>query len=174
MNQRSNCQHPLNHRKSKSISEKHLLLLHCSRSWWWTGKPGLLQSMGSQRVITEWLNRLTASLTTLNKLWKILQGMGIPEHLTCFLRNLCAGQEATVRIVHGTMDWLQIGKWVHQGCILSPYLLNFYAEYIMWNARLDGAQTGIKIAGRNSNNLRYPDDSTFMGESEEERGKRTE
>ena len=83
-----------------------------------------------------------------NKLWKILQEMGIPNHLTCLLRNLYAGQEATVRTGHGTTDWFQIRKWVHQGCILSPCLFNLYAEYIMWNVRLDEAQAGIKIAGR--------------------------
>ena len=98
--------------------------------------------------------------------WKILQEIGIPDHLTYLLRNLYAGQEATVRIGHGTTDWLQIG--VHQGCILSPCLLNFYAEYIMWNAGLDEAQAGIKITGRNINNLRYADDTTLMAESEEE------
>ena len=96
------------------------------------------------------------------------QQMGIPEHLTCLLRKLYADQEATVRTRHGTMDWFQIGKRVHQGCILSPCLLNFYAEYIMQNARLDEAQTGIKIAGSNINNLRYAGDTTFMAESEEE------
>ena len=93
--------------------------------------------------------------------------MGIPDHLTCLLRNLCAGQEATVRTGHGT-DWLKIGKGVRQGCILSPCLFNFYAEYIMRNAGLDGAQAGIKIARRNINNLRYADDTTLMAESEEE------
>ena len=92
-----------------------------------------------------------------NKLWKILQEMGIPDHLTCILRNLYAGQEATVRTGHGTTDWFQIRKGVHQGCILSPCLFNLYAEYIMQNAGLDEAQTGIKIAGRNINNLRYVD-----------------
>ena len=101
------------------------------------------------------------------KLWKILQEMGIPDHLTCLLRNLYAGQVATVRTRHGTMDWFQIGKGVCQGCILSPYILHLYAEYIMWNARLDEAQAGIKIAGRNINNLRYADDTTLMAESEE-------
>ena len=93
--------------------------------------------------------------------WKILQEMGIPDHLTCLLRNLYAGQEATVRTRHGTMDWFQIGEGVHQGCILSPYLFNLYAEYIMRNAELDEAQAGIKIAGRNINNLRYADDTTL-------------
>ena len=103
-----------------------------------------------------------------NKLWKILKGMGIPDHLTCFLRYLYAGQEATVRTGHGTKDWFQIGEGVRQGCILSPCLFNFYAEYIMRNPGLDEAQVGIKIAGRNINNLRYADDTTLMAESEEE------
>ena len=94
--------------------------------------------------------------------------MGIPHHLTCFLRNLCAGQEATVRTGHGTTAWFQIGKGVRQGCILLPCLFNLYAEYIMWNAGVDEAQAGIKIAGRNINNLRYTDDTTLMAESEEE------
>ena len=85
--------------------------------------------------------------------WKILKEMGIPDHLTCLLRNLCAGQEATVRTGHGTTDWFQIGKGVHQGCILSPCLFNIYAEYIMRNAGLEGAEAGIKVAGRNINNL---------------------
>ena len=93
--------------------------------------------------------------------------MGIPDHLTCLLRNLCAGQEATVRTGHRT-DWFQIGKGVCQSCILSPCLFNFYAEYIMRNAGLEEAQAGIKIAGRNINNLRYADDTTLMPESEEE------
>ena len=103
-----------------------------------------------------------------NKLWKILQEMGISDHLTCLLRNLCAGQEATVRIRHGTTDWFQIGKGVRQGCILSPCLFNLYAEYIMRNAGLDETQAGIKTAGRNINNLRYADDTALMAESEEE------
>ena len=103
-----------------------------------------------------------------NKLWKILKEMGIPDHLTCLLRNLYVGQEAIVRIAHGTMDWVQIGKGVRQGCILSPCLFNVYAEYIMRNAGLDEAQAGIKIARRNVNNLRYADDTTLMAESEEE------
>ena len=94
--------------------------------------------------------------------------VGIPDHLTCLLRNLFAGQEATVRTGHGTTDWFQIGKGVRQGCILSPCLFNFYAEYIMRNARLEEAQAGIKTAGRNINNLRYADDTTLMAESEEE------
>ena len=94
--------------------------------------------------------------------------MGIPDHLTCLLRNLYAGQEETVRIGHGTTDWFQIGKGVHQSCILSPCLFNFYAEYIMRNAELEEAQAGIKVAGRNINNLRYAGDTTLMAESEEE------
>ena len=94
--------------------------------------------------------------------------MGIPDHLTCLLRNLYAGQEATVRTGHGTIDWFQIRKGVRQGCILSPCLFNFYAQYIMRNAGLDEAQAGIKIAGRNINNLRYADDTILMAESEEE------
>ena len=98
--------------------------------------------------------------------WKILQEMGMSDHLTCLLRNLYAGQEATVRTGHGTTDWFQIGKGVRQGCILSPCLFNLYAEYIMRNAGLDEAQAGIKIAGRNINNLRYADDTTLMAESE--------
>ena len=103
-----------------------------------------------------------------NKLRKILKEMGIPDHLTYLLRNLYLSQEATVRTLHGTMDWFQIGKELCQGCILSPCLFNLYAEYIMRNARLDEAQAGIKIAGRNLNNLRYADDTTLMAESEEE------
>ena len=103
-----------------------------------------------------------------NKLWKILKEMGIPDHLMCLLRNLYAGQEATVRTGHGTTDWFQIGKGVCQGYILSPCLFNLYTEYIMRNARLDEAQAGIKIAGRNINNLRYADNITLMAEGEEE------
>ena len=103
-----------------------------------------------------------------NKLRKILKEMGIPDHLTCLLRNLYAGQEATVRTGHGTTDWFQIGKEVRQGCILSPCLFNLYAEYIMRNPGLDEAQAGIKIDGRNINNLRYADDTTLMAENEEE------
>ena len=100
-----------------------------------------------------------------NKLWKILKEMGIPDHLTCLLRNMYASQEATG---HGTMDWFQIGKVVHHGCIFSPCLFNLYAEYLMQNARLDDAQAGIKTARRNINNLRYADDTTLMSESKEE------
>ena len=100
-----------------------------------------------------------------NKLWKILQEMGIPDHLTCLLRNLYAGQEATVRTGHGTTDWFQIGEKICHGSILSPCLVNLYAEYILRNAGLDEAQAGIKIAGRNINNLRYGDDTTLMAEA---------
>ena len=103
-----------------------------------------------------------------NKLWGILKEMGIPDHLTCLLRNLYAGQEATVRTGHGTTDWFQIGKGVYQGCMLSPCLFNLCEEYIMRNAGLDEAQAGIKIARRNINNLRYADDTTLMAESKEE------
>ena len=103
-----------------------------------------------------------------NKLWKILKEMGIPDHLTCLLRNLYADQEATVRTGHGTTDWFQVGKGVCQGCILSPCLFKLYAEYIKRNAGLEEAQAGIKIAGRNINNLRYADDTTLMPEIEEE------
>ena len=111
-----------------------------------------------QKPLTVWI--------TIN--WKILKEMGIPDHLTYLLRNLYAGQEATVRNGHGTTDCFQIGKGVHQGCILSQCLFNFYAEYIMRNAELEEAQAGIKIAGRNMNNLRYADDTTLIAESEEE------
>ena len=103
-----------------------------------------------------------------HKLWKILKEMGIPDHLTCLLRNLYAGQEATVRTGHGITGWFQIGKGVCQGCILSPCLFNLYAVYIMRNAGLEEAQAGIKIARRNINNFRYADDTTLMAESEEE------
>ena len=116
----------------------------------------------------------SALLTTLKPLtvwiatnWKILKEMGISDHLICLLRNLYAGQEATVRTGHGTKDWFQIGKGIHQGFILSPCLFSLYAEYIMRNARLDEAQAGIKIARRNINNLRYANDTTLMAESEE-------
>ena len=103
-----------------------------------------------------------------NKLWNILKEMGIPDHFACILRNLYADQEATVRSGHETTDWFQIGKRVHQGCILSPCLFNLNAEYIMKNAKLDEAQAGIKITGRNTNNLRYADDTTILAESKEE------
>ena len=102
-----------------------------------------------------------------SNLWKILQEMGIPDHLTCLPRNLYAGQEATVKTRHGTTGWFQIGKGVRQGCILSPCLFNFYAEYIIWNAGLDESQAGIKNVGRNINNFRYADDTTLMAQSKE-------
>ena len=110
------------------------------------------------KLLTVWI--------TIN--WKILEEMGIPDHLTCLLRNLYAGQEATVRTEHGTTDWFQIGKGVCQACMLSPCLFNLNAEYIMRNTGLEEAQAGIKIAGRDNNNLRYADDTTIMAESEEE------
>ena len=103
-----------------------------------------------------------------NKLWKTLKEMGIPDHLSCFLRNLYAGQEAAVRAGHGTTNWFNIGEGVHEGCILSPCLFNLNAEFIKRNAGLDEAQAGIKIARRNINNLRYADDTTLMAEREEE------
>ena len=103
-----------------------------------------------------------------NKLWKILKQMGLPDHLTCFLRNMYAGQEATIRTGHGTTDWFQIGKGVCQSCIVSPWLFNLYAEYITWNAGLNEAQARVKISGKNINNLRHADDTTLMAESEEE------
>ena len=133
-NQRSNCQHLLDHQKSKGVPEKHLFLFY------WP-----CQSLCVNH----------------NKLWNILKEMGIPDHLTCLLRNLYAGQEVTVRTGHRTTDWFQIGKGGCQGYILSPYLFNLYAEYIMRNAGLDGAQAGIKIARRNINNLRYTHDTTL-------------
>ena len=101
------------------------------------------------------------------KLWKILKEMGIRDHLTCLLRNLYAGQDATVRTRHGTTDWFQIGKGEHQGCILSPCLFNLYAEYVVRNAELEEAQAGIKISGRNINNLTYADNTTLVAENEE-------
>ena len=103
-----------------------------------------------------------------NKLWKIIKDLGIQDHLPCLWRNLYAGKEATIRIRHGTTDWFKIGKGVHHGCILSPCLFNLYAQYLMRNARLDEAQVGIKIAGRNVNNLRYEDDTTVRAENKEE------
>ena len=121
-------------------------------------------------VFTLLLYRLLQTLQlrgSQKKLWKVLKEMGIPDYLTCLLRNLFAGQEATVRTGSGTTDWFQIGKGVRQGYILSPFLFNLYAEYIMVNARVDEAQAGIKIAGRNINNLRYANDTTLMAESKE-------
>ena len=133
-------------------------------------------SVGSSRKPESSRKTTTSALLTTPKTltvwittnWKILQEMGIPDHLTCLLRHLYAGQEATVRTGHGTTDWFQIGKGLRHGCMLSPCLFNLYAEYIMRNAGLDKAQAGIKIAGRNINNLRYADDTTLMAESEEE------
>ena len=107
-----------------------------------------------------------------DKLWKILKEMGIPDYLICLLRNLFAGQEATVRTRHGITDWFKTGKEVHQGCILSPCLFNFYVEYTIRNVGLDEAQAGIKIAGRNINNLRYADDTTLWQKAKEELNKR--
>ena len=141
-NKRSNCQHLLDHRKGKRVSEKHLFLLHCYAK--------------------------AFDCVDHNKLWKILKEMRIPYHLTCLLKNLYAGQEATVRTGHGTTDWFQIGKGVRQGGILAPCLFNLYEEYIMRNSGLEEAQAGIKIARRNINNLRYADNTTLMAESEEE------
>ena len=138
-NQRSNCQHLLDHRKCKSSRKTSTALLT-------TLKP-----------LTVWI---TANCG------KFLE-MGMSDHLTCLLRNLYADQEATVRTGHGTMDWFKKGKGVCQGCMLSPSLFNLYSEYIMQNAMLDEAQVGIKIAGRNINNLRYADDTSIMAESEE-------
>ena len=140
-----------------------------SGSWWWTGKSGMLQSMGSQRVGHYWATELnwTESLWLCGS-WQTVENSlrdGNTSHLTCLLRNLYADQEATVRTGHGTTDWFQTGKGVHQDCILSPCLFNLYAEYLMLNAGLDEAQAGIKIARRNTNNLRYADDTTLMAES---------
>ena len=141
-NQRSNCQHPLDHRERKKVPEKHLLLLYwlCQSLW----------LCGSQQTVEN------------------LQEMGVPDHLTCLLRNLYAGQEAAIRTGHGTTDWFRIGKGVHQDYVLSPCLFNLYAEYIMLNAGLYEAQAGIKIVGRNINNLWYADDTSFMTKSKEE------
>ena len=134
-----------------------------------TSVGSLKKHESSRKTSTSALLTMTKPLTVWIKTnWKILKEMGIPDHLTCLLRNRYAGQEATVRTGHGTIDWFQIGKGVHQGCILSPSLFNLYAEYIMRNAGLDEAQAGIKTAGRNINNLRYADDTTLMAESEEE------
>ena len=136
----------------------------------------LLTSTGSSKKQESSIKTSTSALLTMPKPltvwittnWKILKEMGIPDHLTCLLRNLYAGQEATVRTEHGLLDWFQIGKGVYQGCILSLCLFNLYAEYIIWNPRLDEAQAGIKITGRNINNLRYADDTTLMAGSKEE------
>ena len=117
-----------------------------------------------QKNICFWLSQ-SFWLVIHTILWKTLQEMGIPDQLSCLLRNLYAAQEATVRTRHGTTDWFQIGKGVHQGCMLSPCLFNLYVEFIMWNARLDETQAGIEIAGRNTNNLRYADDTTLLAET---------
>ena len=135
----------------------------------------LLTSVGSSKKQESSRKTSTFALLTMPKPltvwittnWKILQEMGIPDHLTHLLRNLYPGQEATVRTRHGTTDWFQIGKGVHQGYILSPWLFNLNAEYITWSAWLDGAQAGIKIAGKNINNLRYADHTTLTAESKE-------
>ena len=138
-NQRSNCQHPLDHGKSKRVQKNiYFCFIDYAKAF-------------------DCMNN--------NKLWKILKEMGMPDHLTCLLRNLYAGQDATLRTGHGTTDWFQIGKGVHQDWILSPCLFNLYAEYIMRNAGLEEAQAGIKIAGRNINNLKYADDTTLMAET---------
>ena len=135
----SNCQGPLDHRRDKRIPEKrHICFIDYAKTFVW----------------------ITAICE------KFLD-IGIPDHLTCLLRNMYVGQEAIVRTGHGTTDWFQIGKGVHQGCILSPCLFKLYAEYIMRYARLDEAEVEIKTAGRNINNLRYADDTTLMAESEE-------
>ena len=141
--------------------------------WWWpaAGLGALSVTVHAWDLLREVTIIFITSTTVWpqnNKLWKILKEMGIPDHLTCLFRNLYAGQEATVRTGHGTRDWFQIGKGVGQVCILSPCLFNLYAEYIMRNSGLEEAQTGIMIARRSINNLRYADDTTLMAESEEE------
>ena len=141
-NQRSNCQYLLHHRKSKRIPKK--------ASTCFIDYPKDFDYVDH------------------NKLWNILNEMGIPDHIICLLRNLYAAQEATVYTGHGTMDWLKTGKGLRWGCILSPYLFNLHTEYIIWNAELDDSQAGIKIKKRNSNKLRYADDTTLMAEREEE------
>ena len=131
-------------------------------------KDLLKKKAGSRKTSISALLTMPKPLTMwLTRNWKILKEMGIPDHLICLLRNLYAGQKATVRTGHGTTDWFQIGKELHQGCILSPCLFNLYAEYIMRNAGLDEAQAGIEIARRNINNLRYANDTSLMAESEE-------
>ena len=127
-----------------------------------TSVGSLKKQESSRKTSTSALLTMPKHCVDHNKLWKILEEMGIPDHLTCLLRNLYAAQAATVRTGYGTMDWFQIGKGVHQGCILSPCLFNLCEEYIMRNAGLEEAQVGIKIARRNINNLRYADDTTLM------------
>ena len=134
-----------------------------------TSAGSLKKQESSSKTSTSALLTMPKSLTVwITTNWKILKEMGIPDHLTCLLRNRYAGQEVAVRTGHGTTDWSQIRKGVRQGCILSPCLFNLYAEYIMRNAGLEEAQAGIKIAGKNIYNLRYTDDTTFMAESKEE------
>ena len=134
----------------------------CHVRSWWTNSHCIL-SQFQKNIYFYFIDYAKAfDCVDHNKLWKILKEIGIPDHLTCLLRNLYAGQEATVRTGYGTTDWFQIGKGVCQGCILSPCLFNLYAEYIMRNAGLEEAQAGIKISGRNINNLRYADDTTLM------------
>ena len=125
----------------------------------------ICSDFGAQKIKSDTVSTVSPSIS--HEVWKILKEMGIPDHLTCLLKNLYAGQEATDRTGHGTTDWFQIVKGIHQGCILSPCSSNLYAEYIMRNAGLEKAQAGIKIARRNINNLRYADDTTLMAESEE-------
>ena len=134
-----------------------------------TSSGSLKKQESSRKTSTSALLTMPKPLTVwMTTNWKILQDMGIQDHLTCLLGNLYSGQEATVRTGHGTTDWFQIGKGVRQGCILSLYLFNLYLDYIMQNAGLDEGQAGIKIARRNINNLRYADNTTLMTESEEE------
>ena len=142
------------------------------RGVWWAAVYGVIQSQTRLKQLSSsscFIDYAKAfDCMDHNKLWKILREMGIQDHLTCLLRNLYAGQEATVRTGHGTTDWFQIGKGVHQGCMLSPCLFNLYVEYIKKNAWLDETQARIKIAWRNINDLSYADDTTLIPESEEE------
>ena len=156
-----NCELPDVQAVLKKAEEAEIKLLTSSGSW----KKQESSRKTSISALLTMPKPLTVWITTN---WKILKAMGIPDHLTCLLRNLYAGQEATVRTGHRTTDWFQIGKRVRQGCILSPCFFNLYAGYIMRNTGLDVAQAGIKIAGRNINNLRYADDTTLMAETEEE------
>ena len=136
-----------------------------SRQEYWSGVPLPSPRKASTSALLTMPKPLTVWITTN---WKIPKEMGMPDYLTCLLRNLYAGQQATVRTGHGTTDWFQIGKGIRQGCILSPCLFKLYAEYITRNAGLEETQAGIKISGRNINNLRYADDTTLMAESKEE------
>ena len=156
----SSRQHPLDHHKDKREARQL-----CPRQLALSSKTTLLDKAREfQKNTCFWFIDYAKAFDCVdhNKLWKILKEMGIPDHLTCLLRNLYADQEVTVRTGHGTTDWSQIRKGVCQGCILSPCLFNLYADCIMRNARLDKVQAGIKIAGRNINNLRYADDTTLM------------